>query len=92
MKDETQVNLILFCAGLIVGLVGGIQPMIGYYHSEAIQRGFAHYNSTNGNWEWNTREIRLTNELPIAINWGYLHSTNYDIDAKGGIWLKQEAK
>lgn len=62
MSDEIGA----FLAGCAMGVLIALLP-VGIvancsekqvWKKETIDRGYAHYNKTNGNWEWNDEEIK----------------------------------
>jgi hypothetical protein len=60
MTNDTEKWLSAVLFGLIIALIClwmGIERgriiMENQYQKEAIERGFASYNSTNGVWQWN---------------------------------------
>ncbi len=54
----------LVIGGMIVGFALGTINM----QSEAINKGFAHYHSQNGKWQWGvSSEIMLSSQLPEEI-------------------------
>jgi hypothetical protein len=47
------MGLILWlCVGVIIGMGLISETLESKYQTEAVQRGFAHYNATNGVWQW----------------------------------------
>lgn len=60
MNDEhigQFILILIFCVG--IAFLGGV--LLGDYNTnqrekEAVSLGFAHYNSTNGIWEWNKKD------------------------------------
>jgi hypothetical protein len=53
MTVATKAEIVSLIFGLALGACIGI-PMRDYqWHKKMIGKNYAHYNSTNGNWEWN---------------------------------------
>lgn len=53
MKDAATIAIVLIvCVAFVIGFIGGFSIAEGRYQSDAIQRGFAQYNPTNGVWMW----------------------------------------
>lgn len=50
---ETVVAAIIFVGALVIGIFIGLSSK-WTLKQEAIERGFAHYNPTNGEWQWKT--------------------------------------
>jgi len=47
--------LLVFIVGAVCGYILGGCTTSSYYKLNAINHNFAHYNSTNGDWEWNAK-------------------------------------
>ena len=50
-SDESNFWTLVLFAFLLDAIISGIF-VSGHFKSAAIERGFAEYNATNGNWQW----------------------------------------
>ena len=78
-------------AGLIIGITGAALLAIAVFSNtstkiqdDAIKRGFAEYNSTNGRWQWKER-VTMTNWVTVTNYIGMI--LGEDIPLRGtNIW------
>ena len=54
----TFVVLFLCLICLLVGSKRGTYVTESRFQKEAVEKGFAHYNPTNGNWQWLKLEVK----------------------------------
>lgn len=53
-----NTGVIVYClimgavAGFMIGFFAASEIVSGNFHYQAIKRGFAEYNQTNGVWQW----------------------------------------